>query len=292
MSRILDALRQLEGERAGADPLVRQKSILSADLLGAVETGELQLSDIRFVRPAIRPECRLVALSTRPDIGAEKFRLLAVHLKGLQAKLKLKTILVTSSVCEEGKSTVATNLTLTLARHTRQKILLLEGDLRRPQLGTLLGLGSLKGLSDWIRSKDPITKYLYRLTDSHLYLLPAGTPMEQPSELLQVGQIKELLEQMAHWFDWIVIDSPPLLPLVDAHIWAGLSDGILVVVREGKTPRNILQKTLEGLGGSVVLGVVLNEATGDDYGYYGHYYGPKAKVSRKQGNQSTLGLSL
>ena len=149
-------------------------------------------------------------MSYRPG----KFRrgeisLSGVRLRQLQHSRPLKKLLITSTIPEEGKSTVSANLATILARRQQPKILLLDGDLRRPSLSKQFGLGKLPGLSEWLHGEPrPITD-IYRLEGPNLWFLPAGHPPENPLELMQSGRLSELMEQLAGWFDWIIIDSPP-----------------------------------------------------------------------------------
>ncbi len=271
MSRLFDALRQSELRRSGQQFSVSRGSVTPADLLQAVESEALGFKCIRCVQPVVLPESRLVALTDERSLGAEKFRLLATRLKYLQEQRKVQKLLVTSSIAEEGKSVVAANLAITLARRTKQKILLLEGDWRQPVLARLMGLKGLKGCSEWVQDKEPITKFFYQVDKLQLWFLPAGTVPEQPLELLQSSRLSELLRQLTGWFDWVVVDAPPLLPLADVSVWTRLTDGILLVIREGKTPKKLLQKALGTLDNPMLLGVVLNEVTAPDQQYYQRY---------------------
>jgi hypothetical protein len=128
-------------------------------------------------------------------------------------------------------------------------------------------------------------EHIYRLEGPNLWFLPAGRPPENPLELMQSGRLSKLMEQLAAWFDWIIIDSPPVLPLADASVWARLADGILLVTREGTTKRRSLQSGLQALELSKVLGVVVNSSESTDHANYYYRYGPtvkpKAEVLKK-----------
>src|SRR5207302_2783761 len=159
--------------------------------------------------------------------GAEKFRFLGVRLRQLQQVRELKTVLITSTIPEEGKSMVSGNLAVTLAQRKQQKVLLLEGDLRRPVLTARFGLQGLRGLSEWLESDTSQTANIHYLEGPGFWFLPSGKPPANPLELMQSGRLSGLLQQLAAWFDWILIDSPPVLPLADTSVWARLSDGVL-----------------------------------------------------------------
>ena len=107
--------------------------------------------------------------------------------------------------------------------------------------------------------------------------MPAGNPPENALELLQSGRLSQLMTQFANFFDWIIVDSPPLLPLADTTVWARVTDGTLLVTREGKTQKAQLQRGLEALKKSDLLGVVLNGCSHPDHQSYYHQYAPAAK---------------
>jgi polysaccharide biosynthesis transport protein len=221
-----------------------------------------------LLHPTGSPEARLVSLTRSGGLGAEKFLLLGTRLKHLQEHHGLKKVVLTSSGKSEGKSLVAANLAISLARNTKQKVLLLEGDLRGPVLSRLFGHNKFNGLTELLRQKEPPGKFLYRMAGLPLWILFAGTLREHPLQLLQSSRLPQLLNQFSESFDWILIDAPPLLPLADADLWTRLSDGVLLVVRENRTPKKILQKALDSLGKAALLGLVLNEASGLDQNYY------------------------
>ncbi len=120
------------------------------------------------------------------------------------------------------------------------------------------GLGIFPGLSEWLQGESRPIQHIYRLEGPNLWLLPAGRPPENPLELMQSGRLSELLKQLSTWFDWIIIDSPPILPLADTSVWARLADGILLVTREGTTKKRMLQQGLQALEQSKLLGAVVN----------------------------------
>jgi capsular exopolysaccharide synthesis family protein len=215
----------------------------------------------------------LICLTDKESLGAEKFRFLAVRLRQIQQARPLKRLLITSTIPEEGKSMVCGNLAAVMARRKQHKILLLEGDLRRPVLSTRLGLGKLSGLTEWMRGTGPMTS-IYHLEAAGFWFLPAGRPAENPLELMQSGRLAPLMDQLAAWFDWVIIDSPPVLPLADTTLWMKLADGILLVAREGVTQKRQLQRGVEILEPSKLLGMVLNSSSNSDHDNYYQRYGP------------------
>jgi capsular exopolysaccharide synthesis family protein len=171
---------------------------------------------------------------------------------------------------QEGKSMIAANLACELARSTPQRVLLLEGDLRRPSLSRTFGVGRNLGLSEYLQGDQVLNESIYYLEDPHLWLLPSGGAPTRALELLQSARISALPEQLAPIFDWIIIDSPPVLPLADTSVWMRLADAILLVVRPGTTERRRLQRGLEALESKKLIGTIVNGSTHPADGYY--YY--------------------
>jgi protein-tyrosine kinase len=225
---------------------------------------------------------RLIAWTDPNSLGAEKFRALSVRLDAISRQTELKSVQVTSSVINEGKSFVAANLAVTLAKYSGSKTLLIEGDLHRPTLAAMFGLKDLQGLSDWwtVRNQD-LARYMLRFTGTGLWFLPAGKACDRPSEILRSAQLAEAFARLQGQFEWIVVDSTPMLPVIDANLWSRLVDGTLLVVREGVAPLKALKKGLQSLDHPKLIGVVVNEASDfDQIEYDGHYYG-----ARKYGKQ-------
>jgi capsular exopolysaccharide synthesis family protein len=187
----------------------------------------------------------------------------------------LKKLLITSTIPEEGKSLVSANLAGVLARR-KQKVLLLEGDLRRPILTQQFGLGTLAGLGEWLKGDSQTPGNIYRLEGPGFWLLPSGDPQDNPLEWMQSGRLSLLFQQLTNLFDWIIVDSPPVLPLADTTVWARMTDGTLLITREGKTEKAALKRGLEVLKKSDLLGVVLNGSlSSDSKNYYQRYAPPR-----------------
>jgi capsular exopolysaccharide synthesis family protein len=277
MSRVYEALRQSELDNGVSstlfDPDTFIASSTSAAPLVEQPTTGMPWDQIKSLLPAVREESRVVTLTESNSLGAEKFRLLRTRLRNLRERRPLQKLVVTSAVPNEGKTLVAMNLAVCLAKHTDEKILLLEGDLRKPMLGEHLGIKSLPGLGEWWASVDePVNKFIYRFDDIQLWILPAGSAPEDPVNILQSPRFLELYKHLSTCFDWIIIDAPPLLPMADVSFWSRQADGLLLVVREGCTPKAILQKGLETLDNPQVIGVVFNDTRDVESGYYSRYY--------------------
>lgn len=273
MSRIFEALQKSEAKRASGAFV---SSPLAEEILDTAEQETMALAP----RPggfiplplSIPYGSHLVAITQKESLAAEKFRYLGVKLRQLQQGRNLKKILIGSTLPEEGKSMVSANLAATLARRQQQKVLLIEGDLRRPVLGQRLGHIGLDGLTEWlIEGQSPLPN-IYQLEDAGFCLIPAGSPPENPLELMQPDRLQGLLSRLSLLFDWIIIDAPPLLPLADATVWSKLSDGVLLVVREGKSEKKYLQRGLSAVDPKSLIGVVINSCSNTDHkNYYSRY---------------------
>jgi protein-tyrosine kinase len=286
MSHIFDALQRSETEIAGAEPSPTEPSTFSVatELLQVAERkrrggtpgsdrpeGSNSLDHFPSLPVSILPNSRLVSVGEEQSLGAEKFRFLAVRLRQLRQSRPLAKVLITSTIPQEGKSTVAANLACTLARRKQHKTLLLEGDLRRPTVAEKFGLGRVPGLSEWLRGETE-TMNVYRLDALGLWVLPAGSAPENPLELMQSGKLSPLMDQLTSWFDWIIIDSPPVLPLADTSIWSRLADGVLLVTRTGITEKQQLKRGLETIEKSKLLGTIVNgSANAAHTDYYQRY---------------------
>lgn len=214
-------------------------------------------------------QSRLVCLTDRENPTAEAVRLLGVRLRDLRRTRTLKTVLVTSTIPQEGKSTISANLACALAYASDERILLVEGDMRRPTLTQMFGLHKTRGISEAVKEQDGLQTSVYRLEGAGLWLLPAGGASRNPLELLQSQKLPAIMEQLATHFDWVIIDSPPVLPLADTSIWMRLAEGILVVTRQGITQKQQLQKGLDAIDPHKLLGILMNGTMASTYsGYY------------------------
>jgi len=226
---------------------------------------------------SLSPETRLPCVTDGGSPAAEAFRLLGVRLRNLRRDRALKKILITSTIPQEGKSMVAANLGCTLAQKAQQRILVLDGDLRRPSLSKMFGIGANPGLSEWLEADEDLTTSIYRLDDRNIWILPAGSTPNNALELLQSKKLSTLMNQLEGLFDWIIIDSPPVLPLADTSVWMRLADGILLITRQGVTEERQLQRGLDAIESTKLIGALMNSsnhASSSDY----YYYGPAAGV--------------
>jgi len=218
------------------------------------------------------------------SVGTEKFRTLRSRLYQIASVQPLKRILVTSSTPAEGKTFVAANLAQSFIRQENRRVLLVDSDLRASRLHHHVGASEKPGLSDYLRGDADEFQVTQVEKDGNLCLIPGGSEVSNPSELLHSERMKQLLDRMSLIFDWIILDSPPALAVHDASILADMCDGVLFVVRAGSTDFELAIKASSEFREKNLLGVVLNRVEkGDSYGGYYYGYGsqqdgdPKAK---------------
>lgn len=303
MSRIHDALKQAEQERAGGNASVGLDA-LEPPPGPAAPAVETQPSEMAEAGQELTASSKLPvaafqgggamtleswvascpSASWKPDlhsllfadpgtrqIGMEEFRTLRTHLLQMREKLPLQTILVTSALPGEGKTFVAANLAQTFVQQRGKRALLIDGDLRLSRLHAMLGTTRTPGLSDFLRGKADVAEVIQRGAPDNLFFIPGGEPVSNPMELIGNGRLKGLLHRLAPLFDWIVVDSPPCVPLSDANVLADLCDGVLMVVLAGKTPYDMAQKGGQQFREKRLLGVVLNHVA-PQVSYSAHYY--------------------
>lgn len=285
ITEVLEAPREDQSPAQQAEPAETEKSRVehpAMELVTPSLASHDELSELPALSVSVAPSSRLVFFKEPDSLAAEKFRFLGVRLRQIQQSRPLKKVLVTSTIPEEGKSFVSANLAGVLSRR-KQKVLLIEGDLRRPSLGVQFGLGRLAGLGEWLRGDHRKVSNIYRLDGPDFWFMPAGDPPENPLELMQSGSLSQLMAHLSTIFDWIIVDSPPLLPLADTTVWSRLTDGTLLVARAGKTEKSALQSGLEHIKKSELLGVVLNGCT-ESHGksYYQSYLTPGTDRSVQQ----------
>ena len=172
----------------------------------------------------------------------------------------LRTVLITSPLPGDGKSTIALNLATALAEGGKRRVLLIEADLYHPTLGEKLGLQTGSGFAECLAVDADPWAAIRRLEPVQWYFLPAGKTRTNPTELLQSGAVPRVLQKLAHSFDWILIDTPPITPLTDSVSLVKHSDASLLVVRADRTPQAAIEEALSRLGPKHVLGIVLNGA--------------------------------
>jgi len=245
----------------------------SAPVVAASEGLEkaFQLQQVPTEEVQVHPGCRIIMHTDPRSAGADRFRFLRMCLRELWNAGKLKSLLITSPLPRDGKSTISLNLATALSEGGKRTVLLIEADLHHPTLTEQLGLEGRPGLADCLEGTLNPVMALRRLEPLNWYLLSAGDPRSNPTELLQTDALAGLLEKLSPHFDWILIDAPPVTPLTDALSLARQANATLLVAREGRTPREEIEKAIAVLGRQRVLGIVLNGVEGLDRLYSGYY---------------------
>lgn len=207
-------------------------------------------------------------------ITIEQYRRLAAALHHAQADTGIKIVMVASALAGEGKTLTAINLALTLSESYGRKVLLIDADLRRPTIHQAFQLPNVSGLSDGLKAASDRKLTVAEITP-RLSVLPAGRPDSDPMSGLTSGRMSRVLEEASAKFDWVILDTPPVGLITDAHLLAAMTDVAVLVVRAGRTPCALVQRAVESLDRSRVIGVVLNCVTDDAMspaGKYGQYY--------------------
>jgi capsular exopolysaccharide synthesis family protein len=262
--------------QAVSDAALKESNVTT--VAAAVQKNPEVFREFQTLQIALAPQNRLVCFDDS-SLAAEAFRLLGVRLRHLRRDRTLTKVLITSTIPQEGKSMVAANLACSLALTTQQKVLLLEGDLRRPSLSQVFGLGTHPGLCECLQGQRKLAACIFRLESPGLWVMPAGAAQNNALELLQSGRLSAILDQLTTWFDWIIIDSPPILPMADTSVLARLADGILLVTRQGTTEKRHLQRGLEALEAKKLIGALLNcskSSAHSDYCYRANSASPSS----------------
>jgi receptor protein-tyrosine kinase len=231
------------------------------------------LGEVLAVRFQPAPESHLLDLHASHETPAEEFRTLRTRLNHLQTLQPLHTVVVTSPSPAEGKTFTATNLALAEAHLAESSVLLGDFDLRRPIIHNLLQIDRTPGLSDYLTGQCTFSQALRKIEGMNLYVLPAGTPVKNPLELLNMRQAKALFEELPRSFSWAIFDTPPLLFSADANLLATLADGTILVVKIGATTFDNVTRAMQSLCENNVLGIVANGARASElYSKYTYYY--------------------
>jgi receptor protein-tyrosine kinase len=295
MSRVHDALRR--AEQAGGSPITNPPPAGDTDgaavalapteayldthaaviTPAAIKQLLGKIKEIPF-SPSI--DSHLIDTSKPHEAPAEEFRTLRTRLNHLQNLQPIHTLVVTSPSPAEGKSFAAVNLALAEAQLEGNNTLLMDCDFRRPIVHNLFQVDRGPGMTDYLTGKAKLEDIIKKVAGTNLFILPAGEAVINPLELLNLREVKTLLDQLPQLFNWVILDSPPLLFAADANLLSTLSDGTVIVVRIGTTTIDSVTRAMQSLCENNVLGIVVNGARRGElyskYTYYHSYYYAKA----------------
>ena len=222
---------------------------------------------------------KLVVCEQADSALIEQYRHLAANLHHAQKASGVRTVMVTSAVPSEGKTLTATNLALTLSESYQRRVLLIDGDLRRPRLREMFGLPATEGLTDALMAPQKTQLPVHQVTE-HLWVLTSGRMMPDPMSLLVSPAMRQLIDDARASFDWVVVDTPPIAILPDANLLAAMIDTALLVVSAQATPYPLVQRAAQAIGPNRILGVVLNRAEKIGLPASYQYYGAKQYQSQ------------
>lgn len=218
---------------------------------------------------------KVVVLSAPDSLDAENFKILRAQILFPKDGERPRIIMVTSAFPGEGKTFVAVNLAVSLALGVNEHVLLLDCDLRRPDVHQVLGYSNTEGLHEFLTGKRQLPDLLIRTKIEKLSFLAAGTPSTRPSEWLSSTMMREFLEEVRARYDdrFIIIDSPPSQVTSEANVLANYVDGIIFVVMAQRSPKEAIRRNVENLG-KKILGIVFNGYATDERSYhkYDKYY--------------------
>jgi protein-tyrosine kinase len=309
MSRIHEALKKAEQERAASQgghvvdgshvgdmPMVETPALSGGAAAATVTApvaptfaGQMNVDTLlaRCVQAQWHPDEKTMLFFSGQEhmYGMEEFRTLRSRLYQLREKMPLKKLLVSSSLPKEGKSFVAANLAQVMVKQHGRRVLLIDADLRGSKLHHTLGTASSPGLCEYLLGEGDEFSIMQRGPMENLFFISAGKQVPSPAELVANGRLKFLLNRVETLFDWIIIDSPPAVPVSDASLLANFCDGVILVVRSNVTPFDMARKARQEFRDKQLVGVILNGIEADSSAYSRYYYGYEPKDGGSNGSR-------
>jgi len=300
MSRVHDALKKAElekvslgeaeasvGTMAPTAPGLRHMETTggaaNAQFAGNGETpaGQDELAAETFIENCSRrdwtkdPGLTRHVDARRHTIVSEEFRTLRSQLYLMRKVRPVHKLLVTSPLPGEGKTFVAANLARVIAKQADTRVLLIDSDMRLSSMHTILGAPSVPGLSEYLAGEFDLAAVTQQGHPENFFFIPGGKTATNPTELLGNGRFELLMKRAVRIFDWIIVDSPPTIPVSDSRLLAGFVDGLLMVINAGSTPFDLAQRACGNYSKDQILGVILNRVEPQqNYGSY-YYYGKR-----------------
>lgn len=294
MSRVHDALRKAEKGMTGGvisppDSRVLRPPLIQppVSMAAVAEPHSLEglLDLVQEVPYAPSSEALLLDINRPDEAPAEEFRTLRTRLNHMQSMQPIHTTVITSPSPAEGKSFAAVNFAMAEAQLSGNYTLLCDFDFRRPIIHNMLKTDRSPGITDYLLGKVPLHQAIRRLAGTNLFIMPAGESVINPLELLNLKEVKHMLDRLPSVFNWVILDSPPLLFAADANLLGTLCHGTILVVRIGSTTIDSITRAMQSLCQNNVLGIVVNGARRGElyskYTYYHSYYSPKDKAAEE-----------
>ena len=215
--------------------------------------------------------------------GREHYDRLATALHQAQRQQNTRLVMFTSALPGEGKSLTAANVAMTLSLYGR-RVLLVDADLHKPTVHELFDVSNAQGLLDGLGGRSDRPMPIVEVAPN-LFVLPAGRSAAEPLSLLISDRMRQVLDEASQAFDWVIVDTPPIALVSDAHVLAGIVPAVVLVIKAGSTPHELISAAVDTLGRERILGVVLNcvderDVIGghDRYGYGYGYGDPAARM--------------
>ena len=304
MSRVHDALRRAEKSGALPPPVQRPaatagpmvgSAVLDPGITNGVTSFDGLLELVQEVPFRAPTDSLLIDVSRPHEAPMEEFRTLRTRLNHLKTLQPIHSIVITSASPAEGKSLSAANLALAEAHLAGNTTLLADFDFRRPIVHTLFGVDRSPGITDYLLGKCQLHQAMRKIAGTNLYIMPAGEAVINPLELLNLPAVKVMMDRLPELFNWIILDSPPLLFAADASLLGTLCHGTLLVVRIGHTTIDSVTRAMQSLCNNNVLGILVNGARRGElyskYTYYHSYYTPKEDGHSEAEAGETVGVA-
>ena len=297
MSRVHDALRRAEQAGLLSPPVQRNHMDSNPAATAVLDAGPSMsglLEQVKEIPFRTATDSLLIDLTRPHEAPMEEFRTLRTRLNHLKSLQPIHTVVVTSPSPAEGKSLSAANLALAESHLAGNMTLLADFDFRRPIVHTMFGIDRSPGITDYLLGKIPLHQAMRKIAGTSLYIMPAGEAVINPLELLNLREVKLLLDRLPSLFHWVILDSPPLLFAADANLLSTLSHGTLLVVRIGHTTIDSVTRAMQSLCNNNVLGIVVNGARRGElyskYTYYHSYYTPKEEEEDHPAEDAPAGM--
>lgn len=260
-----------EVEAPAAEPEIRNlQSETLAEPLAPTRKRQHEVPVEPIVQSRLHPRLLLLTDPQAPE--CEQYRTLRTQLFHAAEKKKTQVVTITSTLAGEGKTSTVINLGLAIAQ-SEKRVLIIDGDLRRPNVAAYLGVKPKTGFGETLTGDVNALDSLFTLEGHEMYVLAVNRESANPTELLSSERLVGLIAELRGYFDFILVDSPPVLPFADARLLANHADAVVLVIRAGMASYETVEKAIEALPAAKMLGIVLNGAEDfEEVGYYDYYY--------------------